>query len=285
VAIPQLFACLVNSSIRISVAYWHLPLVVLGIAEASINIISFGGAFAFYWHAVESPFRWQPERREVVSLLRLALPLGLSGIFTVVDARIDNLMLGHFLGPEAVGQYSVAGRIVENWNLIAALLVTAFLPALLKAKHDSAERYRVRLHRLYFALFYGMAALALATVLVSSPVITLLFGEAFRPAAAVLRVLVWSTLGAALSYVFSQWAINEQRTSMVAAMVGLGVVAKIALNLLFIRHLQMLGVALATVLAFPIALLATTLPTPHGRTHLAAMVRSLATRPRFRTDT
>jgi Na+-driven multidrug efflux pump len=130
-----------------------------------------------------------------------------------------------------------------------------------------------------------MAALALATVLVSSPVITLLFGEAFRPAAAVLRVLVWSTLGAALSYVFSQWAINEQRTSMVAAMVGLGVVAKIALNLLFIRHLQMLGVALATVLAFPIALLATTLPTPHGRTHLAAMVRSLATRPRFRTDT
>jgi O-antigen/teichoic acid export membrane protein len=283
VAIPQLLACGVNSSLRLCAAYWLLPLTVLAVAEASIALVSFGGALLLYWRVEGSPARWLPDRGEMTSLLRAGLPLGLSGIFTVVDARIDALMLGWFLGSDAVGQYAVASRIVENWNLVASVLTTAFLPALVSAKAESPEAYDATLHRIYFGMFYGMAALALLTTVVSTPTIRFLFGAAFRPAAAVLELLVWSSLGATLTYVFGQWAITEQRPGMVAAAVGSGLVAKIGLNLLLLARWQTHGVALATTLAGPLGLAATLLVSQEGRGHLGSLARMLFSTPSHHT--
>jgi polysaccharide transporter, PST family len=281
-AIPQLIACVVNSGVRLAAAAFAWPLVVFAGAEASIGLITFSGSMLFYWRHVASPLSWTWDRRETWKLFVTAVPLAISGALSIVDARIDQVMIRHFLGPEAVGHYSIASRLTENWNLANGLLCVSLFPAVVTASQISQAAYHKQIHRLYFLLFYLMVSISAVTVSLSDPLIPLLFGSAFIPAVPVLNVLVWCTLGCAVFTAFSQWAINESRIAWIAWGLGLGVAFKIVLNTLLIQRVGLRGVALSSVICVPAALVVTLSASAAGRSHFRLLCRSILTLPSFK---
>lgn len=282
VAIAGLVACAINSATRLVSAVAEWPLAVFAWAEASINLLTFSGTLYYYWRHVASPLRWTWDRRETLALLATALPIGICGIFNVIDTRIDQLMLQHFLGAEAVGHYSVASRLTENWNLLSYLLCLSFFPAIASASLVSEAAYRKQIHRLYFLLFYSMVAVSIGTVVIGYPVVRLLFGTTYLAAVPVLNVLVWSTAGSALLYVFSQWAVNENRLALITWAVAAGVALKILLNVAFIERFGAAGVAWSSLVSIPTALAIILLLSRVGRAHLHTIVSSLVTLPSFK---
>ena len=281
-AIPQLYACLISSTIRAAAAYFSWPLAVFAVAEASMLLTTFWGSLLLYWRRIASPFRWNWDWREIWQLLKTALPLAICGVFGLVYARTDQLMVEYFLGPEAVGYYSLAARITENWALCSYLLCLSFFPAVISASQISMEAYHKQLHRLYFLVFWCMAAAATVTVLLSHPLILLLFGRAYLPTVPVLNVFVWTLLGTALLNVFSQWAINEKRIAMIAWAFGSGALINVILNPLLIKMIGINGAAWSSLISMPLGLTLTLLLSSVGRDHLSLMLRSVFTIPSFR---
>jgi O-antigen/teichoic acid export membrane protein len=251
-------------------------------AEALIHLITFGGCLLLYWRRVSSPFVWNWDWREIWQLLKIALPLAICAVFSLVYARTDQLMVEYFLGPAAVGYYALAARITENWALCSYLLCLSFFPAVISAAQISPEAYNKQLHRLYFLVFWCMVAAAAVTVLLSYPLILLLFGKAYLPTVPVLNVFAWTLLGTALLNVFSQWAINEKRITMIAWAFGSGAVINVILNPLLIKLIGINGAAWSTLISMPLGLSLTLLFSSGGRAHLSLMLRSLFTLPSFK---
>jgi len=281
-AIPQLLACLINSVTRGLAAWYDWPLAVFALAEATNNIIPFGVSVLYYWQRVASPLRFTWDWRECWSLLKTALPLAICGIFYLVYYRTDQLMIEYFMGPEAVGYYSLAARFTENWAICIGLLCGAFFPAVVTAAQISQQVYHKQLHRLYFLVFWSMAAAAGVTVLLGRPVIHFFFGAAYLPTVPILYVFVWSLLGSALLGVFSHWAINEKRIALIAWSFSLGAVINIILNPILIKGLGINGAAWSTLISMPVGLVLILLLTSAGRDHLGLLLRGIITLPSFK---
>ena len=281
-ALPQLFSCLVNAIIRLSAAYFDWPLAAFALAESGNVFLYHVGCLGLYWNRIASPFRWNWDRGEVWTLFKTAIPLSICSVFSLVYARTDQLMIEHFLGPAAVGYYSLASRFIENWALAANLLCISFFPAIVTASQISSAAYHKQLHRLYFMVFWCMAAAAALTTLLSRSVILVLFGEAYLPTVPVLKVFSWTLLGTALLYVFSQWAINEKRLQMIASGFITGAILNALLNPLLIHLFGITGAAWSSLTAMPLGLTIALLCQSHGREHFKFMLYSIFKFPSFR---
>ena len=282
VAIPGLISCLVCSFMRLAAAWFDWPLAVFALAEASISIVQFWGCFVFYWRRVETPFHWDWNWGEIWTLLRTALPLAICGVFSLVYARTDQLMIEYFLGPEAVGYYALAARFTENWAIVSGMLCVCFFPAVAMASKVSPEMYRKQMHRLYFLVFWCMVVASMLTIAFDWPVIYLFFGREYLPTVPVLNVFVWTLLGGALLNVFCQWAINEKRIPMIAWAFGVGAVINVVLNPFLIKLTGINGAAVSSLISMPLGLVLSLLWTSSGRMHLKLMASSIVKLPSFK---
>lgn len=187
------------------------------------------------------------------SLLADSWPLILSGIAVMVYMKIDQIMLGIMIGDEAVGIYTAAVRISEVWYFIPMVIVASVFPAIIEAKKHSAELYRARLQKLYDLMVVISIAVALPMTFLSYYVITLLFGEAFAEAGAVLAIHIWASVFVFLGVASSQWFLIENKQILGLQRVVLGAIINVILNFALIPAYGVIGAAIATVFSQLIA--------------------------------
>ena len=61
----------------------------------------------------------------------------LSGLLVILYAQMDKVMLGHLIGPESVGVYSVASNIAILWFFIPFAVINSSRPIILRKKQES----------------------------------------------------------------------------------------------------------------------------------------------------
>lgn len=197
-----------------------------------------------------------PQLRELrVSMTRAktllidSWPLFLSGIAVTVYMKIDQIMIGQILGDQAVGIYSAAVRISEMWYFIPMAIVVSVFPSILEAKRLSEDIYYKRLQRLYDLMVWLSICVAVPMTFLSSWLVTLLFGEAYEAAGTVLAVHIWAAVFVFLGVASGQWFLSENRQMLSLQRTVLGAVVNVILNILLIPRYEILGAALATVIA------------------------------------
>jgi len=186
-------------------------------------------------------------------LLTDSWPLLLSGIAILIYMKIDQIMLGQMVGNEAVGIYSAAVRLSEVWYFIPVMIVTSVFPAILQARERSEAEYYRGLQRLYDLMVLLSLGLALPMTFLSTPVVTLLFGDAFAGAGTVLAIHIWAAVFVFLGVASGKWFVAENRQILSLRRTALGAVANVALNLVLIPDYGPIGAAIATVLSYAIA--------------------------------
>ena len=181
------------------------------------------------------------------SLFRDSWPLLISGIAIVVYMKIDQIMLGHLLGNEAVGIYSAAVRISGTWYFIPIMIVASVFPAILEAKKRSQVEYYERLQRLYDLMVLISVGIALPMTFLSAPVVTLLFGESYAESGSVLAIHIWAAVFVFLGVASDKWFLAENRQILSFQRTLLGAAMNVPLNLFLIPRFGVIGAALATV--------------------------------------
>ncbi len=187
------------------------------------------------------------------SLWKDSWPLMLSGVAVAIYMRIDQIMLGQMLGDQAVGIYSAAVRISEVWYFIPMAIIASVFPAILEAKQRSETLYTQRLQRLYDLMVWISIAVAIPMTFLSTPIVSLLFGEAYAASGPVLSIHIWASVFVCLGAASGKWLLAEGLQILSFQRTLLGAIVNVGLNLLLIPRYEEIGAAIATVAAYAAA--------------------------------
>lgn len=209
----------------------------------------------FYYIYVNDADRLDPWRvsiDRVKSLLYESWPLTLTGFAILVQAYIDQVMLGNMLGDEVVGQYSVAIRLIGYLAFLPVALHKSWAPSVTAAKEKGQEAYDRRMSQLYQLMFGIFLLQGIPIFLLASPLILLVYGEEFSEAGTLLSLLAIRLLFTNYGLARGVFIANESlfRHSMITAIAGS--VFNVAANYLLIPHFGAIGAIIATIGSFAV---------------------------------
>jgi O-antigen/teichoic acid export membrane protein len=251
VALARLAALAVVSTLRIAFVLLDKPILWFAVPVAVDAALAAVLMLVFYLRDPAAPalLRFPARLSRVGTMLPEAWPLVPSIVLVETQLRIDQLMLGQMLGPQEVGWYASAARLSQMLYVLPTLIATATFPAIVRARETSLELYDRRMQAFYNLMLWLGLGLALPSALLAGPIIHLLYGDAYAPAAAVLQIHVWSFVFVGLGTARSRWLIAEGLTRLMLLTSLVGVTANVGFNALLIPRYGGPGAAWATLLA------------------------------------
>ena len=173
----------------------------------------------------------EPPARAVRPLVREALPLGLNGGLALLSLRLEVMLLGALRGGGGAGPFAAALRFVEPLMLVPSSVAGGAMPELTREALRGSGPVRARTAATA-ALLAVPAAVGLCAV--GGGLVTLLLGEAFRPATRPLRLLTLAIPALFMNGVLLHALIAAGRGAWLPRLTGLrvGAAALLALGLI-----------------------------------------------------
>lgn len=175
-----------------------------------------------------------------------ALPLGVSGIFTIVLFRVDTLILALLDTKVAVGLYGSAYRLLDATLFVSFAFVTALVPTLARARRDTSPSLASAYSSALKAAVAMLLPIGTVFALFAEPLMRLLFGAGFEDAATALRLLGGTAALFGISHLSTATLIFQNRQAWVPWVTGSLVVFNVALNFALIPIWSLDGAAAAT---------------------------------------
>lgn len=171
--------------------------------------------------------------------------LGLARVFRVVAITSDVVLLGFLATDRQVGLYSAAYRLTFLLLSIAASVTAAYLPSYARAAGERDVTRRLIETSLGTSALVG-APLVAGTVVLASPLMTVLFGAQYAEGARALQLLALS-----VGIVFLYSGVNNvlvtwHRSGLLAGIRGAAAAGSVALNLVVIPRWGFVGAAAVT---------------------------------------
>ncbi|MEL6137845.1 MAG: lipopolysaccharide biosynthesis protein [Cyanobacteria bacterium J06628_6] len=173
-------------------------------------------------------FSW-PHFQQLFDFGSSLLAVGFVGFF---NTRINDFLIGYFLGPVALGYYTIAYRVLQvSTQLLVRTTSSVALPTFSRLSHD-LPRFRLAFcsvtrltSAIAFPLFIGIGVLAPQLVL-------LLFGQTWLPAVPIVRLLAISGMMRSISFFKSSvliaigqpiWTVRLKLLSVVVNLAGFAI--------------------------------------------------------------
>ncbi len=239
-----------SSALKIILILIEAPLVYFIAAFTFEYIVLAIGLVAVYKINKNKIFSWNYSKLISRSLLKDSWPLALSGVVVMIYMKIDQVMIKHMIGEEAVGFYAAAVRLCEAWYFIPVTLCNSIFPAIYNAKNVSEDFYNNRMQKLYDLLTWLAIGIAVPVTFLSDEIINILFGVDFAPAASVLTIYIWAGVAVFLGVASSQYLINENLTKLAFLRTLIGMIINVILNFILIPVYGIIGAAVATLVSY-----------------------------------
>lgn len=178
-----------------------------------------------------------------------AFPSHLGNLAQFLNYRVDIFLVGFFVGVQGVGLYTVAVTLAQIVWLISNAAASVLLPRIASVQDSVGENVArtVRVTRLTFWFTLGAGGMLAVS---AYPLVTMLYGSAFRDSLAPLLVLLPGVV--ALSTVITLAAylagIGRPQLNLLVAVVAL--VVTVVFDLVLIPRYGILGAAWASTLSY-----------------------------------
>lgn len=179
-------------------------------------------------------------------LLRRGAPFLLPALMVSVYGYADKWMLKHMLGQAEVGYYSTAVRLCGLWGFALNAIIDSAGTSIMQAHADDHARFETYNRRLYALVFYFSTAMSLLLCVFARPIVLLLYGQAYLPSVAPLRVLTWYTAFSYLGVARNIWVVCERRQAHLKWVYCAGALGNVLLNALLIPIWGATGAAFAS---------------------------------------
>ncbi len=182
------------------------------------------------------------------STLRDTLPIAISIVLNLIYFRADTIILRLYKGTYDVGLYGAAYKILEILNTFPIMFVGLLLPSLGSAfSRGDTERFRAIFQKGFDLLLVAIVPMLVVGWMLARPIIVLIGGQEYAPAAPVLRLLLIAVsalfLGSLSGHVVT--IINRQR-QMVWSYLSVAVIG-LVLYLTLIPRFSLYGGATGTI--------------------------------------
>jgi O-antigen/teichoic acid export membrane protein len=239
---------LIGLTIKVIFVLLRLPLIWFIIPLVIDSLLLAIGYTSSYTRKIDSMRKWHFDRVMASYMLHQSFPLLLSGAAIVVYNRIDQLMIGNMIDQSHLGIYSVAVRFTELLIFVPTIIAQTISPILIEMRRDDEAQYDILSCTFINVTVSVCILLALATCLLSYPIVYFTFGQTYISAASVLAVMAFKVIGDALSQTSGQLIIIEGRQKYVFIRNTIGCLACIVLNMLLIPRYGIIGAAYVAVI-------------------------------------
>lgn len=249
----QIVQLVFSSIIKLVLVWISAPLVWFACIFLVDGLVHAVGLIVTYMKNTGKVWYWKWQGQTAKLLLKDSWPLILSSIAISVYMRIDQVMIKEMLGAEQVGLYAAAVRLSEVWYFIPVAITSSVFPAIINAKRQSKKFYYHRLQQLYDLMVLLAVAIALPTTFIAPWVISVLYGDAFLPAAGVLSIHIWAGVFVFLGVASERWLLTENLQIFSTINTSIGAVVNIILNYILIKIIGINGAAISTLISYFIA--------------------------------
>jgi O-antigen/teichoic acid export membrane protein len=185
--------------------------------------------------------------RVAKKLFRESAPVGIAGLIVVLYLRLDNMMIGWFLGEKSIGEYAAAYRITEPFFLVfSSLSVSLYAYFSAASGETSLSMIKNKLRKIIMVLFMVSAAIALILFLFAHAITGLLPAK-YETSAGVLMILCWSIIFRAINPQLTAFINARGKFTMISVVAAGNLIANIILNLILIPKYGIKGAAGAVV--------------------------------------
>ncbi|WP_178915282.1 flippase [Natronomonas gomsonensis] len=220
-----------------------------GFVAASLASVVVGGVvFVRFYRSFPTADR---EEGIVRRLLEYSIPLTATRSASVIDGKVDTILVGVLLNVTAVGYYTIAKQIAQVCVTPASSLGFTISPAVGEQKAGNRADRAARLYEQaleYVLLLYVPAVVGL--VLVAEPMVRYVFGQEYLGAVVVVQLLSVYVLAMAVVKITSDGLDFLGRARDRAIVKIIMALSNVVLNLLLIPIFGVAGAALATVVTF-----------------------------------
>jgi O-antigen/teichoic acid export membrane protein len=253
VAISQLMEQLVNAGLIFLLL--HSPDGVMCVPMAATGGVMVSGAclFAVYCRRYGGTRgRWK--REQAVALVREALPFAGTQLLGQMYLNFDSVLLSFLRADTEVGWYNAAYKLVLVIINFRFTIIYSLNPTFARLFVQSRDHMLRLTHRVFQLAVLTALPIGVGGTLLAEPIIRGVFGVAYLPSAAPLRVLVWSAVAQLLNLIGAVLLTAAGRWKTMLKLTGVVVAVNIATNLFLIPRWGMVGAAWATVLADGVSL-------------------------------
>jgi O-antigen/teichoic acid export membrane protein len=198
----------------------------------------------------KNPLEWKYSGVIFKKLAYDSWPLLLASFSGYLYGRIDQVMIQHVLNSASVGLFDAAVRLTEIWGFFPGIFITSLFPAIINARKSNHAEYVKRFITLCgFSL--SVAAVIAACVCLTAPlIIGVMFGPEFHESATILRIYIWSLVGAIAVSLMQSYLITENKTTKIFFLSSFGALVNITLNWQLIPLFGVYGAAYTTVVSY-----------------------------------
>jgi len=197
-----------------------------------------------------NPFLWNFRLDVFKQLMRDSWPLLLAGFSGYIYAKMDQVLIMHYIDSATVGIYGAAVKLTQIWAFLPGLIITSMFPAIMNAKKTHFSLYAKRLRTLTGITVGITFAIAFPLYIFAPFIINIVFGDAFSGAAPILRIYLWTSIAITLVVLAQHYLIAENLSRIFLYTSIIGAVANIVLNILLIPQFGPQGSAWGTMLSY-----------------------------------
>ncbi len=190
------------------------------------------------------------ERSLVRPVLRAAVPIAVIGLLGTFMLNTDFVMLGWWRTATELGYYSAAQKVLQLLYILPAILAAAIFPAMSRFVRQAREaKIKELMEQAMRAVLFVAVPMAVGGVVLAKPLMVLLYGVEYAPAAAAFRFLVVTVLLVFPGTLLGNLSIAYNQQLRLAVPVILGSVANILFDILLIPPFGIAGCSAATIVA------------------------------------
>ena len=175
-----------------------------------------------------------------------------AAVLVELYAQLDITMLGTICGETYVGYYTNVIKIIQIITIVITSIGSVLLPrfSVFYYEKQTEELKKTVKKTVQYILFISIPC-AVGVIFESESVVRIMFGEAFLPAVATMRILSPLIPIFAVGNIFGTqllMALNQEKKLMMTVLIG--AIVNVILNFLLIGRFQQNGAAAASVITY-----------------------------------
>lgn len=182
-------------------------------------------------------------------LLKKSYHFILPGLMIAIYGQTDKIMLKHMISEAEIGYYSTAVALCTVWCFVLNAIIDSLYPSIMQAFKSNKKSFEQKNKLLYAIVFYVSAGVSILFTLFGGIVIKILYGEAYMPALAPLRIITWYTAFSYLGVARNAWIVCMEKQKYLKYIYLSAAIANVLLNCIFIPLWGAAGAALASLVA------------------------------------
>ena len=220
-------------------------------------------------------FRARFDRDLAKAILRDSIPLWIVSIFSLVNYRIDTILLSILKGPYDVGIYNLSYKLLDITLTFPAFFMSSVFP-LLSRKLDDRPEFVNFARRAFDAMVFGAVPIGIGIFAIAPQTIAILGGAQFAASTQPLRILAIAGIFSFLSQFMIYMLVIKNQQKILLAITVFVAATNIILNLIFIPSGSYNAAAVVTLISeilMALLLFIATMRVHRFRWHLSTSAR------------